>query len=252
MSRIRINPYGASKGAKELANYLGVKRLRVPTSALSGGARTGSQFRGKYSDVVINWGNGKGNVGNARQINNLQNVQLASNKLSTLGRLIEEGVRTPNFLTEQPRAYEGETYVARTTLYGHSGEGIVVGKIGELPGAPLYVEYIKKTAEYRVIVVGDEAVDVKQKLKKRDFEGDRSEYVWNCDNGYIFARNDITIPTGLNELGVAAVKALGLDFGAVDIIQDEGGRLYVLEVNTAFGLEGQTISLVGDAIRELL
>jgi glutathione synthase/RimK-type ligase-like ATP-grasp enzyme len=35
--------------------------------------------------------------------------------------------------------------------------------------------------------------------------------------------------------------ALGLDFGAVDIIQDDGGNFYVLEVNTAPGLEGQTI-----------
>ena len=87
MSRVRINPYGASKSCKALAEYLGVKRLR----------RTGSQFRGKYSDVVINWGNGKGNVGNARQINKLQNVQLASNKLSTFKILDRRGVNVPEF-----------------------------------------------------------------------------------------------------------------------------------------------------------
>ncbi len=156
-------------------------------------------------------------------------------------------------------------FLARTNLFGHSGDGIVVCEDLEysmVPDAPLYVEYIPKVAEYRVIVVrapssSDNeveytAVDMKQKKKKRDFEGERDEYVWNCNSGYVFARNDIIFPRGLDTLGVSSIKALGLDFGAVDIIEDADGTLYVLEVNTAFGLEGQTISLVGDAIRELL
>ena len=48
------------------------------------------------------------------------------------------------------------------------------------------------------------------------------------------------IPKGLCPLGVEAAKALGLDFGAVDIIE-KNGRYYVLEVNTAPRLEGYSI-----------
>ncbi len=51
------------------------------------------------------------------------------------------------------------------------------------------------------------------------------------------AENDwCSLPSGLLNLGCHAVSALGLDFGAADIIQDKHGKLYVLEVNTAPGL----------------
>jgi hypothetical protein len=238
--RVRVNPYGASKSARELAKYLGVKRLLT----------TNSKFRGRYSDVVINWGIGKGNVGNARQINNLQNVQLASNKLSTLQKLKQNYITVPNFTTDKLSLVPTELYMARTTLTGHSGKGIVVGTPDELPEAPLYTKYIHKVAEYRAIVVGNEVVDFKQKLRKRDREHD--EYVWNHSGGYVFARNDIRIPDGAYDIGIKSIQALGLDFGAVDIIEDEDGVLYVLEVNTAFGIEGTTLELVGNAIKELI
>lgn len=255
MSRVRINPYGISKSAKLLTEYLGCKRL------LSNGS---SRFVGRSSDVVINWGIGKGNVGNARQINKLENVQLASNKLHTLMKLQEHGVMVPDYGTSCVFADYSSIVVARTKLHGHSGDGIVIGTPSELPRAPLYVEYIPKVAEYRAIVVGGKVVDFKMKKKKsspRDeatnevIEEERiehDEHVWNVGGGYIFARNGFTVPTDAGQLGIDSVVALGLDFGAVDIIEAEDGTLYVLEVNTAFGIEGTTLELVGDAILELI
>jgi glutathione synthase/RimK-type ligase-like ATP-grasp enzyme len=236
--RVRVNPYGASNSAKELSRYLGVKRL------LSNGS---SRFIGKHRDVVINWGNGKGNVGIARQINKLSNVQLASNKLSTFIALDRAGVSIPWFSTNKSEAEDSlYTIISRTNLYGHSGDGIVAGVVN----APLYVEYINKVAEYRAIVVGNEVVDFKQKKKKREVA--HHPTVWNLSGGYIMAREGIAKPDGIDVLAIVAVQALGLDFGAVDIIADGDGVLYVLEVNTAFGLEGTTIQLVGDAIRRML
>ena len=35
-----------------------------------------------------------------------------------------------------------------------------------------------------------------------------------------------------------AVRSLGLDFGAVDVLVDADGKVYVLEVNTAPGIVG--------------
>lgn len=49
-----------------------------------------------------------------------------------------------------------------------------------------------------------------------------------------------------------AVKALGLKYGAVDIIEDEEGNLYVLEINSAFGLEGTTVALFGDKLKQYI
>lgn len=241
MSRVRINPYGASKGAKLLANYLNIKRLKI----------RGSTFVGRNTDIVINWGNGKGNVGSARQINKLQNVQLATNKVFTLQELHRKGISVPTFTLNRSALVPEKLYMARTILSGHSGKGIVVGTRDELPTAPLYTEYIYKVAEYRAIVVGGKVVDFKEKKRKNGL-GEYGEHVWNHSSGYIFARNNITTPPDVYDLGIEAVSALGLDFGAVDIIEDEEGRLYVLEVNTAFGIEGSTLELVGEAIKELI
>jgi len=42
--------------------------------------------------------------------------------------------------------------------------------------------------------------------------------------------------------GLASVMALGLDFGAVDIVYNENdNKAYVLEINTAPGLSGTTL-----------
>jgi D-alanine-D-alanine ligase-like ATP-grasp enzyme len=55
-------------------------------------------------------------------------------------------------------------------------------------------------------------------------------------------------PAGLRELGVAAVAAVGLDFGAVDIIWNQTqDRCYVLEINTAPGLCNTTCQKYAEA-----
>lgn len=232
--RIRVQSYGPSDSAKELATYLNVKRLKQQTS-----------FRPRPSDVIINWGMPKVKL-NANYLNPLASVSISTCKLKTLRALESASVPTPEFSTTKPT--EGK-WVARTQLNSHSGQGAVVADAAELPDAPLYTKYIQKDAEYRVIVVGNQAVDVKQKLKRRDFEGERTPYIWSCDNGYVFAR-EVTIPDNLSELGISAIQALGLSYGAVDIIA-KNGEFYVLECNSAFGLSGQTIQLVGDAIKAL-
>ena len=251
--RIRLNPYAISKSAKALSRYLGIKRLKM---AKSGSRSPGSRFVGKNTDVVINWGNGKGNIGNARQINKLYNVQLAANKLRALEALQASGVSTPTFGMSLLDFEPSQLLYGRSELWGHSGKGIYVGTKDEIPDCPLYVQAIEKVAEYRAIVVGDKVVDFKKKKKRNTPDGEEQiehdRHIWNHSGGYIFARNSFTVPSTAGSLGIAAVKALGLDFGAVDIIEDAEGKLYVLEVNTANGLEGQTLALMGDAIKELI
>lgn len=238
--RIRVQSYRPSKSAKALATELRVPRIQ----------HTNSKFRGRPSDLIINWGN-VNVVHNSHYLNPLQAVKNATNKLATFQLLQEAGVSIPPFFTSQSQLDSDTVYVARTTLTGHSGEGIEVGTPTDLPSAQLYTTFLAKQAEYRVIVVGNQAVDIKQKLKKRDFEGDRSPYVWNCDNGYVYARNDITIPEDLTSTAISAISALGLRYGAVDVIV-HNNISYVLEVNTAFGLEGTTTQLVATAIKELI
>ena len=238
--RIRVQSYRPSDSAAALATYLGVTRL----------SSIGSRFRGRASDIIINWGNVR-QVHPSIYLNPLDAVKNAANKLTTFKLLESAGVSIPPYFTSLEGLDQDTIYVARTTLTGHSGEGIVVGTPSELPSAQLYTTFLRKKYEYRAIVVGNQVVDIKQKLRRQDFEGERSPHVWNHSNGFVYARNDITIPDTLPQLAIAATAALGLTYGAVDIINHRG-ILYVLEVNTAFGLEGTTTQLVGDAIRTLL
>lgn len=240
--RLRVQAYGPSKSAKDLAEYLQVKRL------LTNGR---SKFRGRPTDVIINWGIPK-QIHNSIYLNPIQAVRTAANKLQTFKALKQAEVNVPKFGTDCSFANDSDRVVARTTLTGHSGEGIVVDEPANLPQAPLYVEYVEKVAEYRAIVVGDSVVDFKQKLKKRDWEGERSADVWNHSNGYVFARNGINHPEETDNQAIKAIQALGLNYGAVDIIEDEDGNIYVLEVNTAFCLSGTTLELVGEAIKGIL
>lgn len=53
----------------------------------------------------------------------------------------------------------------------------------------------------------------------------------------------------MREVAAAAVKALGLDFGAVDLGRLRGGGLIVLEVNKAPGLGDGTVNTYARAIR---
>lgn len=234
--RIRIQSYGPSNSARELSRYLGIKKIKS----------RGSTFIPRPSDTIINWGIPL-TIHDCRYLNPISSVRIAACKLKTLRALSTSGVSTPEFSEFKS---ESGRWVARLVLNGNSGQGAVVADAADLPDAPLYTRYIKKDAEYRVIVVGTQAVDSKQKLKRRDFTGERLPYIWNCDNGYVMAR-EVHIPDYVTDIGIQAVRALGLTYGAVDIIvKDE--IPYVLEVNTAFGLDGTTTQLVGDAIKDLL
>ncbi len=86
--------------------------------------------------------------------------------------------------------------------------------------------------------------------------------VRSYDNGWVFAHENLHLPNGLREAldlaAVGAVKALNLDFGAVDVAvrcnPDGSFRdLKVLEVNTAPGLEcTQTIQAYVEAFKRVL
>jgi len=135
-----------------------------------------------------------------------------------------------------------------------------------VPGAPnpkkmkakhadFFVKYVPKSREFRVWVYRSQSIAAYEKLLRHPemarFRPRSSKLVWNRRNGYAFEFIEKERrPNGLGELGVAAIKALGLDFGAVDIILGTDGRLYVLEVNTAPGTEGprQGLTVLADKI----
>lgn len=235
-----IYPYKqGSKSAKDLAEGLGIKRIK----------HEGSKFKGRPDKVVINWGCSELplEVEKCKIINQAWSVKLASNKLSCFKQL--NGVaRIPEFFLHKGQAQhailDGKIVVCRTILNGNSGAGIVIaGGLDELVDAPLYTVYVPKKEEYRVHICNNEVVDVQRKARRKDVE-EVNWQVRNLANGFIFAREEGlgNVPIDVLDQAKKAVAVCKLDFGAVDVIwNDKQQQAYVLEINTAPGLSGITL-----------
>lgn len=140
---------------------------------------------------------------------------------------------------------QGETVVCRTLTHSSEGKGIVLAKTpGEVVNAPVYTVYKKKKKEFRVHVFKDQVVQVLEKRRKTGWQGDKSDTkIRNTANGYVFCSGDVVEPDGLRELALRAAKVTKSDFKGVDIGYNEKlNELFVIEVNSAPGIEGSNVT----------
>lgn len=248
-----VLPYKSYSGsAKALKEALGAKLLKL----------VNSRYKPCTSDLVINWGGSsygphpalqRGLLGLPRAyiLNDPEDVARCCNKLSFFNLMQEAGCSDliPQFWTDK-KEIPNEEYpiVARTLLCSHSGNGISIGaNVSDLPDAPLFVKYVKKKEEYRVhlgLLPGDDypvVLDLQRKARELS-NPDPNWQVRNRANGFVYARENLSVPDPV--LGVAAkcFHKTGLDFGAVDVVWNEKQeKAYVLEINTAPGLHGSTV-----------
>lgn len=235
MKRVFFAPYNlGSVGCKALAQSIGA-------------IRTNATKRFKRDVVMVNWGRSDLAVRGkpAKVLNSSDKVIRATNKLLCLNRLAESGVARVEHTTsvDTVRAWlrePGVVVYGRQLLNASQGKGIVIIKnASEIVYCPMYTKGVLKAHEYRVHVFGDKIIDVTK--KKRRNEVDRNDYIKNLSNGWVYCREGITIPDSITRTAKDAVRALGLDFGAVDILLRKDAP-YVLEINTAPGLSGTTLT----------
>lgn len=210
-------------------------------------------YQPRYTDYIINWGcsadwefiTNDNKTGHKNVVNKLNFFKCIEN-YNELNP--EERVNIPQWTTNKNVAatFAG-TVVCRTVLNGHSGMGIILADpAGVIPNAPLYVAYKKKKHEYRVHFFRQadgtyKVVDVTQKKKRKGVEHDTQ--IRNHANGWVYCREDITEPDDLRTQALRAATACGMQFGAVDLIYNQlEDTSYVLEINTAPGLVGTTLS----------
>ena len=79
-----------------------------------------------------------------------------------------------------------------------------------------------------------------------------SDWVRSWDGGWRIVYDGVSATQAQRDLAHAAVAALGLDFGAVDIGETSDGRFIVLEVNRAPGVEGGTVTNYVTAINRFV
>lgn len=230
--------------ASELTKQLKYKVIQLRTE--------GSRYIPRNHHIVVNWGcsrNPSWAGPSVSILNRPEAVARATDKLKTFQEFQNaEFTHIPPWTTDREVAAgwieKGHSVVCRTVLNGHSGNGIVlVDRVGELVAAPLYTQYVKKLKEFRCHVAFGSVIDIQEKRRRAEGGSEADSRVRNHHTGWVYCRGEITEPDGMRNVAVDALAALGLDFGAVDIIWNQKqNRCYVLEVNTACGLEGTTLA----------
>jgi glutathione synthase/RimK-type ligase-like ATP-grasp enzyme len=254
--KVFMNPYKkGSKGFKALLATL--RGLGINAK----GIRTvGSRYINKPDHLVINWGDSKCEQ-YPSMLNKPEYVGHATDKLATAHSLILNKVSTTPVMLNlgAAKAYmndNGGVVYCRTVLNGSQGIGIVVAhSVDELVDAQLYTAGITgKRREYRVHVFNGKVIHSQQKKRRNGYKENPNyaDNVRNLDSGWVFATDGVEVSDACKDASIKAVKALGLDFGGVDVIVDSDGVAYVIEVNTACGLQGTTVVKYANAIKEYI
>jgi glutathione synthase/RimK-type ligase-like ATP-grasp enzyme len=238
-----------SASAKALAAALNIKLVKHEGKPL------------RFKGPLINWGNSKPiarHIECGGCLNPPDAVRNAVNKLQAF-KLMEGKVALPGWTEDREEAIKwlaGDfDVVVRHKLNGHSAEGLEIVKHNDpdvIPFAPLYTKYIKKDQEWRIHVFKGKVFFEQRKARKKDVPDEEVNWqVRNLKGGFIYAHQDVQASEEVKKQAIMAIDALGLDFGAVDIITNKRGEAYVLEVNTACGLEGTTLAKYVEQFRGL-
>lgn len=225
-----------------------------------------SKFKGASYKTVINWGAGSidnKETSRGRVLNKPSVVTVVANKLrffehqsrsSTPARLVPW---TTDIKVAEGWLREKATVVVRKSLQGHSGHGIIIVEPGDthpsgrevkLPSAPLYTQYVPKDSEFRIHIMGGKVIFRQKKIKNPEISEPKTWKVRSHDNGFVFQHNDLEVPKDVEVQALLAFNNSGLDFCGVDVVYNNKRRkAYVLEINSAIGMEGETIQVYKDA-----
>ncbi len=205
--------------------------------------------------VVLNWGDyeWEGN-GQHAVINSTEAVKVARDKLMSLERLAELAPASTT-RADQAVARFGPVFAGKSRT-GQSGSGKAI--LQNPPGGPAdrplgnlsataltgydyYQEYLPQRTEYRALVLGGEVIALYRRVPQGEEPGQLRP-----DN---FEYQPLTqIGQRQLEASQSAMERVGLDFGGVDLVEDNTtGRLMVLEVNSAPGLGQESLERLYNA-----
>lgn len=194
------------------------------------------------------------NVGWGRSGGDL-NKTLPPNKLWELQQCIKADVQTVPLFPCSPEIMSNKYNVWFGRKLKHTqGKDIirVVGNnLSKVTKRDFWTLEIEKLAEYRVHVFNGVRIRCGTKTEKDTGKTQIDNPIWNLKNG-MQIRYETPSPLQARKLAIAAVKACGLDYSAVDIIQGTDEKFYVLELNCRPGLHGNTAVVYAKAILDSL
>jgi hypothetical protein len=166
-----------------------------------------------------------------------------ANKLQQLQKFKDAGILTPMFWTKVPTEPSDFPVLGRT-LHHHGGKDIALlmqPNDATWANSDYFMRYVPRATEYRVWVYRRRHLGTYEKRQVKA----SNRIGANHRNGFSFQLlNSDTVPEGLRDISARAVDVLGLDFGAVDVLKGVDQKLYVLEVNSAPGVEGENRQVI--------
>lgn len=198
-----------------------------------------------YADVAIRWGSTKSFTPSGLELNKREAILLSSDKPETRRVLREAKLPVPKESeTKFPIIGRSRKHKAGDNFfYCENAEQVEQAKAH---GAVYFSEFYPKKNEYRVHVASGRVLLMSVK------EGDKTQIIWNkAKSNFKFRhmrRSEWLNDDKLRDIcrkAKKAVKALGLDFGAVDVMADAGeghAPFVITEVNTAPNLSPLALS----------
>lgn len=220
----------------------------------------------KKDDIVVRWGDSSdGEVDSvivnkgAKVLNQSLAIIRNTNKLKSLEVFGKSGLNVPKIYTDKTKI---KTFpVLGRDRHHHGGLDIVIingnnhgnNNYNLIPDKDFYTGFLDSKKEYRVHVFDGEIIRITRKVfRGHDKDGNETEKGLIKNDTFGWGHSNVDPENLLHSHGKAAidvVKAIGLDFGAVDLLIDKNDVPYILEVNSSprlntIGLEVYTNRII--------
>ena len=175
-------------------------------------------------DLVVAWGEKVARVPAGVTVYNAAPLK---NKKEEMQALAHAGVNVPNFTTTRPTT---GNWLKRTSNHQSASD---LRNQAAVTNPAFWVTKVPIAKEFRIHVFSGESIRSGLKVKARN---DAHEWIRSVETGWKIdygARCQAEIRQTYRDAAKAAVRALGLTFGAVDLGVTPTGGIIVFEVNTA-------------------
>ena len=191
-------------------------------------------YRGeKDAKVVFNWGGGGFVAPRSATVLNRSFVYGGKYRQSQF--MLKAGCKTPQSWKYLKNIPAGSFPVLEKPERSQGGKGIILLKTkpaGIRPKARWYQKYINKRREYRAFFFLDEIPMVSEKVPT-----DRNIVTWNLNNSSWMGSSGLRTNKEFKKVVLAGTKALHLDWGAADILEDTKGNFWICEINSRPGCQ---------------
>lgn len=225
-----------SRATRETGSYLG-DLLGIPH---------GTEPPDEQLNLLIRWGSTAPVARRpSRVLNKSTSIARSTDKFGALNILRDAGILVPRFvrIDEVPRpsteAFRALGFkvplLARNSTHTRAKDVMLCLQDLDFNrairwGKEFFVEYIPTQREYRVHVFNGNIIRVSEKVLRN--RKNYISYLRTHEHNHIFKEEREPLSQAGRDIAVRAVRALDLDFGAVDLLLGDDNNIYVLEVNT--------------------